>query len=113
MPKILGGRAFIDSVKQLAQDASVLPMARIFKFGRRTRDYLRLYLSLGMRTGESALTHAEIEAQRKRAKTHRCCGEGADGAFCRDVAAPLPLPAAPVHPIPLPSGSVPAAAVGK
>ena len=46
-------------------------MERVFKFQRRARDYIRLYMSASEREGETALKYEEIELMRKKCKTHR------------------------------------------
>ena len=79
----MGGQAFIDDIRSLATDSSILTLNKVFHFTRRARDYQRLYMNIGVRDGDSALTHDEIEFLRKKAKTHRSCGEGCDGAFVR------------------------------
>ena len=49
----------------------VLPMTRIFKYQRRARDYIRMYLDLCEREGKSAPSHSVLERMRRKSKTHR------------------------------------------
>jgi hypothetical protein len=71
-----GGQVFIDAIKALAIDKSVLPMSRIWKYSRRARDYIRMYGQRGQRlVGADPLTHTEIERLRRRFTSHRCVAE--------------------------------------
>ena len=59
-------------------------MERVWKFQRRARDYIRLYLKY-YREGNTALTYHDIESIRKQAKTHRNVGEGEDAKFIKII----------------------------
>jgi hypothetical protein len=83
LSKIDGGKNFIERVRVLCKDKDILPLKRVYKFYRRTRDYMRLYMEVGIReTGATALSHKEIEDIRKKAKSHRCIMES-EHAFLR------------------------------
>jgi hypothetical protein len=69
--KLEAGVKFIERVKALCTDKSVLPLERIWRYQRRARDYIRLYLDVGHREGRTALTYKEIEKMRTMQKTHR------------------------------------------
>jgi hypothetical protein len=69
--KLEAGIKFIERVKVLCTDKSVLPLERIWRYQRRARDYIRLYLDVGHREGRTALTFKEIETMRTMQKTHR------------------------------------------
>ena len=69
--KLEAGVKFIERVKLLCTDLVVLPLSRVWKFQRRARDYIRLYLEVGQRVGRTALTFKEIETMRTMQKTHR------------------------------------------
>jgi hypothetical protein len=69
--KLEAGVKFIERVKLLCTDLVVLPLHRVWKFQRRARDYIRLYLEVGQRQGRTALTFKEIETMRTMQKTHR------------------------------------------
>lgn len=69
--KLESGVKFVERVRVLCKDQSILPLERIWKFERRARDYIRLYLSAGQRDGRTTLTHGEIERMRSKQKTHR------------------------------------------
>lgn len=69
--KLEAGVKFIERVKILCNDKMVLPLSRVWKFQRRARDYIRLYLAVGQRHGRTALTFKEIETMRTIQKTHR------------------------------------------
>ena len=69
--KLEAGVKFIERVKILCNDKSILPMDRVWKFQRRARDYIRLYLQVNQRQGRTALTFKEIETMRTIQKTHR------------------------------------------
>jgi hypothetical protein len=69
--KLEAGVKFIERVKALCTDKSVLPLERIWRYQRRARDYIRLYLDVGHREGRTALTYKEIETMRTMQKTHR------------------------------------------
>lgn len=69
--KLEAGVKFIERVKILCNDKSVLPMYRVWKFQRRARDYIRLYLQVNQRQGRTALTFKEIETMRTIQKNHR------------------------------------------
>lgn len=69
--KLEAGVKFIERVKMLCNNKIVLPLERVWRFQRRARDYIRLYLDVGLREGRTALTYKEIETMRKMQKTHR------------------------------------------
>jgi hypothetical protein len=69
--RLEAGVKFIERVKILCTDKSILPLSRVWKFERRARDYIRLYLEFGERQGKTALTYKEIETMRTIQKTHR------------------------------------------
>lgn len=69
--KLEAGVKFIERVKLLCTDKVVLPLNRVWKYQRRARDYIRLYLEVGNRQGRTALTYKEIETMRTLQKTHR------------------------------------------
>ena len=74
--KLESGAKFHAKIKSLCADKTLLPMSRVWKYQRRARDYIRLYMSSPdlTRVGEgesSSLTFLEIETMRKKAKTHR------------------------------------------
>jgi hypothetical protein len=69
--RLEAGVKFIERVKILCTDKSILPLDRVWKFERRARDYIRLYLEFGERQGKTALTYKEIETMRTIQKTHR------------------------------------------
>jgi hypothetical protein len=54
--KLEAGVKFIERVKLLCLALVVLPLHRVWKFQRRARDYIRLYLAVGQRQGRIALT---------------------------------------------------------
>jgi hypothetical protein len=80
--KCEGGQKFIQRIKELCVNSEVLPMSVVWKFQRRARDYLRLYMSSSIRQGDDMLTYDSIESQRRQAKSHRCVGEGLERNFC-------------------------------
>ena len=69
--KLESGLKFIERVRRLCMNKDVLPMTRIFKYQRRARDYIRMYLDLGEREGKSAPSHSVLERMRRKSKTHR------------------------------------------
>ena len=69
--KLESGIKFVERVRVLCKSKEILPVSRIWKFGRRARDYTRLYLTLGQREGRTTLSHKEIEKMRSKQKTHR------------------------------------------
>jgi hypothetical protein len=71
--KSLGGQVFTEGIKILCTEGALqhLPMARVWKFNRRARDYERVYVSASGRDGDHSLTHAEIEFMRKNMTSHR------------------------------------------
>ena len=72
--------SFTDRIKKMVEDPTILTLERAWKFQRRARDYIRLYLKY-YREGETSLTFHDIERIRSQAKTHRNVGEGADARF--------------------------------
>ena len=77
------GVKFVERVKKLCKNTTVLPLCRVFKYQRRARDYIRLYMSETVRNGKSAPSHSAIERMRKKQKTHRNIME-IDRNFVRD-----------------------------
>lgn len=69
--KLESGLKFIERVKKLCLNKEILPMSRIFKYQRRARDYIRMYLELGSRDCQTAPSHSVLERMRKKSKTHR------------------------------------------
>lgn len=69
--KLESGVKFIERVKKLCKNESILPMSRVFKFERRARDYIRLYLSLKEREEKSAPSYFDLERMKKKQSTHR------------------------------------------
>ena len=69
--RLEAGVKFIERVKVLCTDKVVLPLNRVWKYQRRARYYIRLYLDVGHRQGKTALTYKEIEIMRTLQKTHR------------------------------------------
>jgi hypothetical protein len=69
--KLESGTKFVARVKVLCQSKTILPLARVYRFVRRTRDYIRMYMELSVRVGSTALTHAQQESMRGLQKTHR------------------------------------------
>jgi hypothetical protein len=61
--RLEAGVKFIERVKILCTDKSILPLDRVWKFERRARDYIRLYLEFGERQGKTALTYKESLVQ--------------------------------------------------
>ena len=80
LKKLESGELFKTRTRALFTDPDVITMDRVWKYQRRARDYIRLYIDCS-REGETALTHAEIEALRKKSKTHRNVGEGSSAQF--------------------------------
>ena len=69
--RLESGVKFVERVRVLCMDKTILPLSRVWKFARRARDYTRLYLAVGQRSGRTTLTYAEIEKMRSQQKTHR------------------------------------------
>ena len=69
--KLESGVKFIERVKKLCKNESILPMGRVFKFERRARNYIRLYLLLKEREDKSAPAYFDLERMRKKQPTHR------------------------------------------
>ena len=69
--KLESGVKFVERVNSLCKDKSILPLERMWRFARRSRDYIRLYLSVARRQGRTTLTYDEIEKMRSKQKTHR------------------------------------------
>ena len=69
--RLESGVKFVERVRVLCMDKTILPLSRVWKFARRARDYTRLYLAVGQRSGRTTLTYAEIEKMRSLQKTHR------------------------------------------
>ena len=81
--KLEAGAKFIERVKKLCKNTDILPIARVFRYQRRARDYIRLYMSEKLRTGKSAPSYTAIERMRKKQKTHRNIME-IDRSFVKD-----------------------------
>jgi hypothetical protein len=81
--KLESGSKFISRVKVLCQSKVILPLARVYRFARRTRDYIRMYMELSVRVGATALTHAQQESMRSLQKTHRNIKD-LDSKYLRD-----------------------------
>jgi hypothetical protein len=59
--------------KELEKNVTIalcLSMSSIYKFERKTRDYMRLYLKLGVQP-DGPLSYKELEDMRKHMKTYR------------------------------------------
>ena len=60
---------------QFINDSSILPIHRIWKFARRSRDYMRLYMNHHLNVATSSeskdLTHGVLERMKQEYKTHR------------------------------------------
>ena len=69
--KLEDGVKFVERVKALCRSKIILPMSRVFKFQRRARDYIRLYIALGSRVGTSAPSYQDLERMRTKQSTHR------------------------------------------
>ncbi len=78
--RLESGEVFKCKIRDLCLDKTVLTMERVWKFQRRARDYIRLYLNC-RREGPTSISFNEIEKLRKRAKSHRNVGEGANAQF--------------------------------
>jgi len=80
-----GGKVFIDKIKALCVNPLHLPMCRIWKFSRRTRDYIRVYMDMKTKgTAPGSLSHKDIEDLRKRKKSHRNMSE-IDAQFIKNA----------------------------
>ena len=64
--KLESGVKFNDRVSRLYKSKEVLPMSRVFRFQRRARDNIRLYMTIRSRTDSSA--PALIDMERMRSK---------------------------------------------
>ena len=69
--KLESSAKFHERVERLCKNRDVLPMSRVFKFQRRARDYIRLYISIGERCDGSAPSYIDIERMRSKQSTHR------------------------------------------
>jgi hypothetical protein len=76
------GVKFIARVKNLCKSILILSMSRIFRFQRRARDYIRLYISTFFRECATAPSYADIERMKKKQSTHRNIME-VDRAFVK------------------------------
>jgi len=70
------GQEFKDNITRLCKDETILPMTRIWKFSRRTREYMMLYMDYNERSSTSEctykhITHKELEDMKQKCKTHR------------------------------------------
>ena len=54
--KLESGVKFVERVKNLCKDKSILPLGRMWRFARRSKDYIRLYLSVAQRQERTTLT---------------------------------------------------------
>ena len=79
------GAEFKDSITKLLRDRSILSMSRIWKFSRRTREYMLLYVCTYMQYDEhlqsdgqgaaqrhniAHISHTELENMKRKCKTH-------------------------------------------
>ena len=69
------GPEFMQSISGLINDSSILPMERIWKFQRRSRDYMRLYMDVAC-SGEE-ITHELLETMEKTCKANASQYHGA------------------------------------
>ena len=69
--RLESGVKFYARVAQLCKSKLILPMSRVFRFQRRSRDYIRLYIKIGARTDETAPSYIDIKRMRKKQSTHR------------------------------------------
>jgi hypothetical protein len=69
--KLESGVKFIGRVQALCKSKVILPMSRVFRFQRRARDYIRLYLSIGERADSTAPSFIDIERMGTTQSTHR------------------------------------------
>jgi hypothetical protein len=67
--KLESGVKFNERVRKLVTNVEILPMLRCWKFARRARDYIRMYLD--MQGSSSQPTYSELENMKKKMKTHR------------------------------------------
>jgi len=64
--------------------ADVLTLGRVRKFQRKANDYKRAYLALSNSPEDATeLEHKDIEAMKKKCKTHRCTLSDQDYAFIK------------------------------
>ena len=61
---------FVKTIK-MSLSAQSLPMERIWKFERRSRDYMRSYHTIG----SNETSYADLENMRKKCKSHRNISE--------------------------------------
>ena len=81
--RLEAGVKYVERVKKMCKNTTVLPLSRVFKYQRRARDYIRLYMSETMRSVKSAPSYTAIERMRKKQKTHRNIME-IDRSFVKD-----------------------------
>ena len=60
--KLESGVKFNDRVSRLCKSKEVLPMSRVFRFQRRARDNIRLYMTIRSRTDSSAPSFIDMES---------------------------------------------------
>ena len=78
------GKELIKAILQLINDPNVLPITIIWRYARRTREYMRMYMSHYLNSSSSNnsssnsttstnvdLTHKLLENMKKECKTHR------------------------------------------
>jgi hypothetical protein len=68
--KLESGVKFNERVSKLCKSKEILPMCRVFRFQRRARDYIRLYLAI-RRDDVNAPSFIDIERMRSKKSTHR------------------------------------------
>jgi len=78
--KAKDGLAVEERLRQLIQSPDCIPVQRIWKYERRTRDYMRLYLEINRKilVGEMSLediSFKKLETMRKVYTTHRNIAE--------------------------------------
>ena len=69
--KLESGVKFTDRVVKLCKNTDILPMSRVFRFQRRARDYIRLYLSIKAKDDANSPSFIDIERMRSSQSTHR------------------------------------------
>lgn len=69
--RLEAGAKFVERVRKICRNVDILPISRVWRYQRRARDYIRLYMSEKLRTGVTAPSYTVIERMRKKQKTHR------------------------------------------
>ena len=64
-------KAANNDIEKLCQNETILPISRIFRFQRRARDFIRLYISPSLRNCATAPSYSDLERMRKKQATHR------------------------------------------